>query len=369
MPAVYKNIEPTYDISRSWEYNFEKGPFFQSEIPPLPTTKPHEGLLHFKLNSLLGVAAGLLLNSKWVKLYSNLGFDILTYKTVRSLQHECHPHPNCLYIDPVDRIDTDENSSLIGKPELEDYSIERLSITNSFGIPSQEPRWWSEDVAKAKACLKEGQILIVSVVGTSKESNDVEAFIRDFQTCALGAKQAGADIVELDLSCPNSPVEEGDLFRDPDLSSRISKAVKEAIKETPLFIKIGYLDFYEDLKAVVKANAPFVQGVAGINTIKKKVVTPEGKPALGPKREKSGVCGALIREFGLTSARRLVQLRKEEKYDFAVIGIGGAMTPQHIQEYLDVGVDAVQVVTAAMFDPYLAYKYKTYIDARQAGDS
>jgi dihydroorotate dehydrogenase len=365
MSAVYKNIEPTYDISRSWEYNFDNGPFFQSEIPLLTPYESNKNLLHFKLNSLLGVGAGLLLNSKWVKLYSNLGFDILTYKTVRSLEHECHPHPNCLYIDSVDKIDTNEDSALVGKPDLEDFSIERLSITNSFGIPSQEPWWWRDDVSKAKNYLKDGQILIVSVVGTSKERNDVDAFIKDFQTCAIGAKEAGADIVELDLSCPNSPTEEGDLFRDPDLSSRISRAVKEVLKETPLFIKIGYLDSYDDLKAVVKANASFIQGIAGINTIKKRVVTPDGRPALGPKREKSGVCGALIREFGLISANRLVKLRKEKKYDFAIIGIGGAMTPQHIQEYLDVGVDSVQVVTAAMFDPYLAYKYNTYVSAQR----
>ena len=41
-------------------------------------------LFGYPLNSPLGIAAGPLLNSKWVEGYARLGFDVLTYATVRS---------------------------------------------------------------------------------------------------------------------------------------------------------------------------------------------------------------------------------------------------------------------------------------------
>ena len=42
------------------------------------------------VNSPLGVAAGPLLNGRWCLYYASLGFDVLTYKTVRSRRRECY---------------------------------------------------------------------------------------------------------------------------------------------------------------------------------------------------------------------------------------------------------------------------------------
>jgi dihydroorotate dehydrogenase (NAD+) catalytic subunit len=358
-------INPTYDISKSYDYNFSKGPFYNQPLPSIIPTGEKYNLLGYKLNSPLGVAAGLLLNSSWVKLYAELGFDILTYKTVRSVQHTSHPNPNCLLLNYCGQLN--DNFPLTAKEFGQQVPIDKLSITNSFGVPSASPDYWRRDVELAKSYLKKGQILIVSVVGTTKEfkcactDDNVETFIRDFQQCAKWAKEAGADIIELDFSCPNSPVEEGEIYKDPVLSSAISQTVKKEIGDTPLFIKIGYIEDYEKLSSIVKANAPFINGVAGINTLKRKVILPDGQQALpGHGRETSGICGAMIRECGLKSSRNLVKIRKEGNYEFAIIGIGGAMIPEHIEEYLNIGVDAVQVATAAMYDPHLAYKYNQF---------
>lgn len=356
------NNSPTYDITKSYEFNLANGPFYDGNYPSILSRDLKYKLLHFDINSPLGIAAGVLLNSKWVKLYSKLGFDILTYKTVRSSKYPAHSHPNCLYIDYSDHLDINNDLPLIGRDRAEDISIDKLSITNSFGIPSAAPDSWRQDIYRAKSYLKDGQILIVSVVGTSKEKGDIDSFVKDFQVCARWAKEAGADIIELNLSCPNSPTVEGDIFKDPELSSKICKAVKKEIRDTPLFIKIGYLDTYDELKSIIEANVRSIDGVAGINTIRKRIVSPEGGQALpGIGREQSGVCGSIIRNFGLKSANRLFRLRHEEKYDFAIIGIGGAMIPEHIEQYLDIGMDAVQVVTSAMWDPHLAHKYNQYL--------
>src|SRR5258706_12511947 len=56
--------------------------------PEFPT--PLKEFLGLKVRSRLGIAAGILLNSKWVAAYAGLGFDVLTYKTVRSSHRPCY---------------------------------------------------------------------------------------------------------------------------------------------------------------------------------------------------------------------------------------------------------------------------------------
>jgi hypothetical protein len=48
--------------------------------------------------SPLGVPAGPLLDSKWTTLAANLGYDIVTYKTIRTCASTGHAPPNVLYL-------------------------------------------------------------------------------------------------------------------------------------------------------------------------------------------------------------------------------------------------------------------------------
>ncbi|HEY5599666.1 MAG TPA: hypothetical protein VIK48_03150, partial [Candidatus Manganitrophaceae bacterium] len=134
--------------------------------------------------------------------------------------------------------------------------------------------------------------------------------------------------------------------------------VKRAIGAVPLIIKIGYITDPARLAKVAASNAPHVQAISGINTLSFEVVNDAGKPALpGKDRLRSGVCGAAIRERAMSQAEKIVALKEKEKYDFAVIGVGGVMTTGHILEYFKLGVDAVMSATGAMWDPFLAYNY------------
>jgi hypothetical protein len=48
--------------------------------------------------SRIGVPAGPLLDSKWTTLAANLGYDIVTYKTIRTCASTGHAPPNVLYL-------------------------------------------------------------------------------------------------------------------------------------------------------------------------------------------------------------------------------------------------------------------------------
>ena len=354
--AISRSLRPTYNITKSYEWNYRSGPHFKGPFPPKRTASGPGRLLDFNLNSKIGIAAGPLLNSKWIRLYSRLGFDILTYKTVRTHKRLSNPKPNCVFIDTKGLIPPENLDHTLFTSKQNPEAIQDISITNSFGVPSRKPNIWQEDVRKAKGGLQPGQVFVVSVMGSSEIYPDLPSFIKDFSVCAAQAKDAGADIIELDLSCPNSNASEGMVFLDPELSSTISKAVKAEINETPLFIKLGFFTRRDQFESVIRANAPYVEGIVGINTLRMKVLSGTGRPAI-PGRPESGVCGAGIKLCAKQFIDWLLATRKANRYDFLAIGVGGIMTPEDIDDFLETGIDAVEVATAAMWDPYLAVRY------------
>ncbi|MFY9268363.1 MAG: hypothetical protein WAO55_01300 [Candidatus Manganitrophaceae bacterium] len=346
-------IQPTYDVTRSYEANYQEGPFLQ-EKPPARRIQKKVKLLGFDVNSRLGIPAGPLLNARWVVAYAELGFDLLVYKTVRTEETPSHPEPNCMFLevhDPLTEKDFGRRLTATMKPP---EKVEEITITNSFGMPSRDPKVWQDEIGRAKAGIGDGQLLIVSVVGTPGERDLAD----DYALAARLAVEAGAPVVEINLSCPNVVTGEGSVYTDPDFSSEISKRVKRAIGAIPLIIKIGYISDPSRLAKVISANAPHIDAVSGINTLSFEVVAPDGTPALpGRGRLRSGVCGAAIRQCAMAQAARIVNLKRKEKYDFETIGVGGVMTTGHIQAFLDLGIDAVMTATGAMWDPFLAYRY------------
>ena len=79
---------PTYRTDRSFEWNHANGPDFDGPWPAVPPT-PTKTVFGLKLNSRFGVPASILLNSRWIGTYARLGFDLVTYKTVRAVQRLC----------------------------------------------------------------------------------------------------------------------------------------------------------------------------------------------------------------------------------------------------------------------------------------
>src|SRR6185503_12535815 len=92
--------EPIYNIEKSYQENLEEGPFFTGSLPERRWPHPSQwyDFLGYKVASRIGVPAGPLLNANWVLLAARLGFDIVTYKTIRSQKQLAHPLPNMVYI-------------------------------------------------------------------------------------------------------------------------------------------------------------------------------------------------------------------------------------------------------------------------------
>lgn len=349
-----------FDPSISYEENDKKGPSLLSQDlkPPIRNITKTYKFLGFDVNLPFGIPSGPLLNSKFIKAAFDFGFDVTHYKTRRSGLFPCNDFPNVIFVD-VDGDLTLEKAKkpLVGKTATDKKSTE-FSITNSFGNPSQDAHLWQEDMKKALSYQRKDQLLIASVVGTIREGFSHEDYYDDFAYSAELANETGVKVIEMNLSCPNV-ANEGIVCYTPEAVEAICRKTKEKIGNTKMLIKIGYFspEQQELLEKVISSVLPFVLGVAAINTIPAPVVDERGNQALpGKGRATSGICGASIKWAGIDMVKRLARLRDTLHANYAIIGVGGVMTPEDYEAYKKAGADVVQSATGAMWNPYLAYE-------------
>jgi dihydroorotate dehydrogenase (NAD+) catalytic subunit len=354
-----------YDATKTYDDNFDNGPFpvFDDEQPESETGEPKFTFLGKPLYSPFGIAAGPLLNSRYIKYAFERGFDVPVYKTQRSIPFEVNQFPNILYVDTKGDLTMDKAAgSLVGLTETNAPPTE-FSITNSFGNPSRGPEFWVEDLKKAHSYQGRGQLLIGGAVGSIQEGFSGEDYYDDFAYAAELVASTGVEAVEVNLSCPNV-ASEGVLCYTKPAVVAICQKVKNKIGDVPLVIKLGYFsaDQQDLLEQILKETADYVSAVASINTIPAAIVDHKGEQALpGPNRLKSGVCGAGIKWAGLDMTSRLNAFKKKAGLKYEVIGIGGVMTPADFHEYLDAGANLVQSCTGAMWNPKLAIEIKQYL--------
>lgn len=346
-----------YDPTISYEENFAKGPpiNFQNLTPPSRNITNQYKFLGFDINLPFGIPPGPLLNSKFIKAAFDWGFDVSTYKTVRSDVFPCHPFPNVLYMEVTGNLHPEQTPKLLASP-ITNKSKETFSITNSFGVPSKSVSEWQEDIKKALTYTEKGQLMIVSFMGTVKPDQTQEEFVQDFATTAKYAYQTGAKVLEANLSCPNIG-NEGLVCYNLQATEAVTKAIRNVIGNTPLILKVGYYKNDSDLERLAKIANENANAIAAINTLQAEIVDKAGNQALpGKNRLKSGVCGASIKWAGLEMVKKLKAIKDKNNYNYEIVGIGGVMTSNDYFEYRKAGADLVQSATGAMWNPYLAYE-------------
>lgn len=350
-----------FDPAKTFDDNFDNGPFLDDSAAYKNTGEPKYSFLGRKLYSPFGIAAGSLPTSKHVRGAFQRGFDVVCYKTQRSVQFQVNEFPNVVYVDVEGDLTLEKAAKPLVGHKASDQPLEKLTITNSFGNPSRGPDFWVEDMKQAVAAQGKGQLLIASVVGTIQDGFTQEDYYDDFAKAAGLAASAGAPVVEINLSCPNV-ANEGVVCYTYDAVLSIAKKTKAKVGDTPIVAKIGYFapDQQELLEKIVLNTKDYISAFSAINTIQAAVVDEQGNQFLpGEGRLRSGICGAGIKWAGLDMVRRLDTLRKKHNLDFEIIGVGGVMTPADFQDYRAAGADVVQSVTAAMWNANLAAEIKS----------
>jgi dihydroorotate dehydrogenase len=340
---------PSYDVLGSYRDNLT------TPAGPRLEERPRAGdrrwrVLGRDVGFPLGVPACVLNGGEeWVRFHARNGFSVLTYKTVRSRAHDPNVQPNWTFAprSPADVVVSDPWDWVApGSPEV--------STVNSFGVPSPAPEEWMPDLERSLAAVDADQLLLVSVMGEGEGTGLVD----DFARVAGMAQEAGAPVVELNLSCPNTLSSSPDgvkppLCLDADATLAVVEGVRRALDDrTGLVAKLSWLD-EPGLAALVPRLAPLVDGVAGINTLQSRVVRGDGAPTF-PGRALAGLSGAAARGAALDLTRRLVGLREAGGHRFDVVAMGGVTDVASFAALFEAGADAVQSASGAFADPFLA---------------
>lgn len=200
-------------------------------------------------------------------------------------------------------------------------------LINAMGLPNPGIEKYVNEIKHAKTVL---QIpLIVSVFGYSAD---------EYAIVAKRAAEAGADAIELNVSCPHVKQTGAEIGQNPSILSDVVKKVK-AETAVPLIVKLSpnVADIVVLAKAAVEAGADVLTAV---NTLKALAIDAETMmPILN--NIKGGLSGAAIKPVSLRCVYDIA-----DAVDIPIIGCGGISNWRDAAEFFLAGASAVQIGTA-----------------------
>ena len=363
-----------YNTAATYDENYKKGPdplFVKGgKVPIVKYTKNAQyEFLGSPLHIPFGVAAGPLLNAAFVKVALNAGFCMPVYKTVRSLEWKSNAWPNILTITSKENSLYAENENKVLGRTLgtEDFLSRNLSISNSFGVPSQKPAIWQQDFIQLCNLLSStGRQIVLSFQGSRVEKASPKETKKAFFDDISNVTQLVLDCVnltssctiEINLSCPNEV--QSPLYKDIQSSVEVIRLVNSILtqqkKKINLIAKIGVLS-EEDLNRFIGETAGKIDAISAINTVSADIRKPNGEIALGSGSPSGGICGALIFQQGLQMVSRLSKIKEKQGFktsELSIIGVGGVMSAEHFKSYLSAGANVVHAATGMMWNLNLA---------------
>ena len=344
---------PRYDRSHTYRWNYDHAPDppVDVDVPPLVGNWTFCGR---RVPSPLGIAAGPLLNGRWILYYAALGFDVLTYKTTRSRQRDCYPLPNLQPVQPT-------TLTKAGR-ELGAVAQMQGSWAVSFGMPSMPPDVWRADVEWTRARLEKEKLLSVSVVASAEPGWSLDDLADDFARCARWAVESGADCLETNFSCPNVSTCDGQLYQQPASAAVVAHRVRDAIGKTPYVIKIGFVSDQLLAEQLLDAVGPFADALSMTNCIAATVQRSDGTALFDGQPR--GIGGDSIRAASVAQVLRFANLVRQRGHSTRIVGVGGVSQAEHVQQYLDAGTEAVHLATSVMVDPLIGVQIRRQLADR-----
>jgi len=201
-------------------------------------------------------------------------------------------------------------------------------LINAMGLPNPGVDLYVEEIEYSKIVLR--LPLIVSVFGYSAD---------EYATVAQKAVAAGADAVELNVSCPHVKQTGAEIGQNPKLLTEVVKTVKATVGK-PVIVKLSpnVADITAIARTAVEAGA---DALTIVNTLKAMAIDSETmRPILS--NIKGGLSGPAIKPVAL----RCVYDVCEELPDVPLIGCGGIVDWRDAVEFFLAGASAVQVGSA-----------------------
>lgn len=169
---------------------------------------------------------------------------------------------------------------------------------------------------------------------------------------AKNVEDVGADMIELNMSCPHGMPEKGmgsAIGQDAELAGKVTKWVTEAV-EIPVMAKMtpNVTDISQPAKTCVENGA---SAISAINTVGAIIAvdldTFVPKPAVAGYSAHGGLSGRAVKPIALKAIATIGQA-----VDVPISGIGGIATWEDAAEFLLIGASTLQLCTEVMVRGY-----------------
>ncbi len=268
-------------------------------------------IVGLRLTSPTMLAAGILgLSGSFLKEVANACVGAVVTKSIGLKPRSGYPNPTIVQVD--------------------------CGVLNAMGLPNPGIHKFIEEVTEAKIL---GVPLIVSIYGFSLE---------EFGEVASYAVKAGADALELNVSCPHVEKTGSEIGQDPQLVKEVVTEVKKRVGK-PVFVKLtpNVNDITEVAKAAVEGGA---DAITAINTVRAMAINVEtAHPILASRI--GGLSGPAIKPIAV---RCVYEIYRE--VDVPIVGCGGVTTWKDAVEFMLAGASVVQVGTAIAFKGLKVFK-------------
>ncbi|TFF95092.1 MAG: dihydroorotate dehydrogenase [Promethearchaeota archaeon] len=251
------------------------------------------------LKSPIILASGILgVSHSSMKRIIDMGAGAITTKSIGPRPRKGYKNPSIIELYPGTFI----NSVGLANPGI-DYFIEEIKKIKNYKFP-----------------------LIVSIFGDSTES---------YIDVAKKAEEAGADGIEINISCPHAEV--SSIGIDENLTYSTVNSLKKEIR-APLFVKLNP-NVTDITKIAIAAENGGADAVVAINTLAAmKIDIHTKRPLLS--HGSGGLSGEAIHPIAV---KKVYDLYKALK--IPIIGCGGISSWQDIVEFVLAGASAVQLGT------------------------
>lgn len=203
----------------------------------------------------------------------------------------------------------------------------KSGLINAIGLPNPGINKYVKEITYMKSILQVP--LIVSVYGYSTD---------EYALAAKKAVEAGADAVELNVSCPHVKYTGSEIGQNPQLLKDVICKVKAEVHK-PVIVKLSpnVTDIVEIADVAAKAGA---DALTVINTVRAMAINVETTlPMLSNIR--GGLSGPAIKPIALRCVYDIYESVKTP-----IMGCGGITDWRDAVEFLLAGAVAVQVGTA-----------------------
>jgi dihydropyrimidine dehydrogenase (NAD+) subunit PreA len=217
-----------------------------------------------------------------------------------------------------------------------------IGLKNIELISDKSPQDWVQEIYYLKNNYPD-RIIIASISATAYD-------LKDWQYLAVIMQDAGADILELNLSCPHGLPEKGmgNACCDvPKISAQVTKAVRE-VSKIPVWVKLSPnvtdIKYLADICLESGADS-----ITAINTVKcfAGVDINTGKPKLdvNGKSAYGGLSGSLIKPIALKAVSEIALL-----FGCEISAVGGINCWEDAVEFMLLGATTIQLCTKVMFE-------------------